>query len=96
PFDYWFHDTERDCNVYFPSYYPKVYRKGTGTPRKRRRTAQTGAGRKGNGLAPLPLQTAFCDGSAPARPDSPKEQDKGKCVTGGRGHLGLRHSPQPP
>ncbi|MDE6364640.1 MAG: hypothetical protein K2L86_10365 [Lachnospiraceae bacterium] len=51
PFDYWFHDTERDCNVSFPSYYPKgVYRKGTGTPRKRRRTAQTGARRKGKGL----------------------------------------------
>ena len=36
----------------------------------------------------------FCGGSAPAPPASPKEQDKGKCVTGGRGHLGLRHSPQ--
>lgn len=22
PLDYWFYDTERDCNVYFPSYYP--------------------------------------------------------------------------
>ena len=29
----------------------------------------------------------FCGGSAPAPPASPKEQDKGKCVTGGRGHL---------
>ncbi len=22
PLDYWFYDAERDCNVYFPSYYP--------------------------------------------------------------------------
>lgn len=22
PLDYWFHDAERGCNVYFPSYYP--------------------------------------------------------------------------
>ncbi|RKJ74079.1 DUF2716 domain-containing protein [Butyricicoccus sp. 1XD8-22] len=22
PLDYWFYDTERKCNVYFPSYYP--------------------------------------------------------------------------
>lgn len=22
PLDYWFYDTERNCNVYFPSYYP--------------------------------------------------------------------------
>lgn len=37
----------------------------------------------------------FCDGSAHAPPASPKEQNKGKCVTGGRGRLGLRHSLQP-
>ena len=22
PLNYWFYDTKRDCNVYFPSYYP--------------------------------------------------------------------------
>ena len=36
----------------------------------------------------------FCGGSAPAPPASSKEQDKGKCVTRGRGHLGFWHSPQ--
>ena len=36
----------------------------------------------------------FCGGSAPAPPASPKEQNKGKCVTGARGHLDLWYSPQ--
>lgn len=36
----------------------------------------------------------FCGGSAPAPPASPKEQNKGKCVTGERGHLDFWHSPQ--
>ena len=36
----------------------------------------------------------FCGGSAPAPPASPKEQDKGKCVTRGRGHLDFWHSPK--
>ncbi len=35
----------------------------------------------------------FCGGSAPTPLASPKEQDKSKSVTGGRGHLDLREPP---
>lgn len=44
----------------------------------------------------LRLLADFAAALPPAPPASDGEQDKGKCVSGGRGHSGLRHSPQNP
>lgn len=51
---------------------------------------------KAGNSALLRLPADFAAALPPAPSASDGEQDKDKCVSGGRGHSGLRHSPQNP